>query len=254
MGIFIFCLIGAVITCVAIERAKKAMVNGFLLDILVSTSFALFGSINGYSSALMILEKGRGMFTILFTILCACIVFSWLSFKVGIFEDEQFRTFEIVIFILVFIIASGYWVKFFINYENNIEKINETIVVDEQKYQLLYFCNIPVQQVSGSISGDVSGSVLWVDGEISGSISTLEELPYWYLNENGEGEYNSVSTNSSNIRFIEASEKTYVEVITYRNQTRTVNHNNSKETKVIGNEWQEYIFYLPQAIMQYPLE
>lgn len=261
MGLWKIWLIGLAITIVtSILIHKKAKIHRILVDVLVVVSIALVGGIaEGW--AIVFLKNGnfdsnaeRITLTILFSVMTSVMIWVVGAPILGIFKKKQFRIWEILFFILVYIVASVCWSQPFINYYNNIEDINETIVVNEQENKLLYFCNIPVQQVSGSISGDVSGSILWVDGEISGSISTSEELPYWYLNGNGDGQYNSVPTNSSKIRFIEESEKPYVEVITYCKQTRTVNHNNGEETTVTESEWKEYIFYLPQAIMQYPLE
>lgn len=263
MGLWKIWLIGLAITIVtSILIHKKAKIHRILVDILVVVSIALVGGIaEGWAISFFWMTepiyKGliiKIVFVTIISILVSIMIWLVGAPTLGIFKKNQFRTFEIGIFILVFIIASICWAQPFINYNNNIEDINETVVVGEQENQLLYFCNIPVQQVSGSISGDVSGSIFWVDGEISGSISTSEELPYWYLNGNGDGKYNSVPTNSSKIRFIEENEKPYVEVITYRKQIRTVNHNNGEESTVTESEWKEYIFYLPQAIMQYPLE
>lgn len=245
MGLWKIWLIGLAITIVtSILIHTKAKIHRFFVDILVVVDIAIVGGIaEGWAIGLADIY-----------LLPAFLIWLVGAPVLGIFGEDQFRPFEIVLFILAFIIASACWAKPFTNYFNNFENINETIVVDEKEQQLLYFCNIPVQQVSGSISGDVSGSILWIDGEISGSISTSEKLPYWYLNENGDGKYNSVPTNSSKIKFIGEGEKPRVEVITYREQTRRINHNNGEEITAIESEWKEYIFYLPEAIMQYPLE
>ncbi len=262
MGLWKIWLVGVAITIVtSILIHKEAKIYRFFVDVLVVVSIALVGGIAAGWSIALAWHAELIYDYIVIKIILVTFDFILVSFLIwlvgapilGIFNDE-FRIWEIISFILVYIVASVCWSQPFINYNNNIEDINETIVVNKQENKLLYFCNIPVQQVSGSISGDVSGSILYVEGEISGSISTSEELTYWYLNGNGEGKYNSVPTNSSKIRFIEENEKTYVEVITYRKQIRTVNHNNGEETTVTTNEWKEYIFYLPQAIMQYPLE
>ena len=268
MGLWKIWLIGLAITiATSILIHKKTKIHKFFVDILVVIDIALVGGIaEGWAIAFFFIRPyaandvpEMSVFFEVFLCLFLCLFASAMIWVVGapilgIFKKNQFRTFEIGVFILVFIIASVCWAQPFIKYFNNFEDINETVVIDEKEHQLLYFCNIPVQQVAGSISGDVSGSVFWVDGEISGSISTSEKLPYWYLDGNGDGQYNSVSTNSSKIRFIEENEKPYVEVITYRKQTGTVNNNNGEENIVIEGEWKEYIFYLPQAIMQYPLE
>lgn len=254
MGFWKIWFIGLAITIfTSVLIHEKVKINRILIDMLVVVSIVIVGGIaEGW-----VIACGEDCGTtsdIIFEVLTSCLIWLVGAPILGIFKKKQFRIWEIISFILVYIVASVFWSRPFINYYSNIEDINETIVVNEQENKLLYFCNIPVQKVSGSILGDVSGSMLRVDGEISGSIFTVEELQYWYLNENGDIEYNSVSTNSSKIRLIEESEKPYVKVITYRKQTRTVNHNNNEETTLTESEWKEYIFYLPEAIMQYPLD
>ncbi|MGN1301618.1 MAG: hypothetical protein ACI4U9_03745, partial [Clostridia bacterium] len=156
-------------------------------------------------------------------------------------------------FLVVFIVSIIGWTipisKHNIEYYQNIEVTTETIMVQDQKRQLLYFCNIPVQEISGSVSGSSSFGF----GSVSGKTSTSNELPYWYANENGEGKYDSALASSSTIVFIEDGEKPYVEIITSRNQTTTTNHNNGTESITTNSEWTQYIFYLPEAVMQYPL-
>lgn len=257
MGLWKIWLIGLAITILtSVLIHKKVKINRILIDILVVLSIVLVGGIaEGWIIAVLSTVGNDSLLGIVFQcLLVAALIWLVGTPVLGIFKKNQFRTFEIGAFIFAFIIASVCWAQPFINYYNNFEDINETVVVGEQEHYLLYFCNIPVQQVSGNISGNISGSMFGVNGEISGSIYTTEELSYWYLNGNDEGEYNSVPSNSSKISFIEESEKPYVEVITYCKQTRTVNHNTGKEKTITESEWNEYIFYLPQTIMQYSLD
>ena len=262
MEIWKIWLIGIVITIfTSILIHKKAKINRILRYILVVVSIVLVGGIlEGWIAALSknaIYDRDteRIVYTILLIVSSSALLWIVGTLILGISKKNQFRIWEITSFILVYIVASICWSQPFINYDNNIEEINETVLVNKHENKLLYFCNIPVQQVSGSVSGNVSGTILGgIEGEISGSISTAEELPYWYVNENGDGEYNSVPSNNSTIDFIGENEKPYVEVTTYRRQTRTVNHNNGEETIVTEDEWEEYVFYLPQTIMQYPIE
>lgn len=151
-----------------------------------------------------------------------------------------------VCFIAVFIISTIAWTIPIRNYNRNIETITETVITSTQERKLLYFCNIPVQDISGKISGSfVRGT-----GSISGSISTLDELSYWYANENNEGEYDSALASNSKIVFISDEEKPYVEIISYSDYTKTINHNNGRKDTTKNKEWEEFIFYLPEAIMQ----
>lgn len=155
-----------------------------------------------------------------------------------------------IIFIVVFMISIIGWTILICNYNRNIETVKGTTITSIQERKLLYFCNIPVQEVSG----EISGSSIIGSGSISGSISTSNELSYWYANENNEGEYDSVEASSSKIVFITEEEKPYLEIITYRTYTKTINHNNGREDTETDKVWKEYIFYLPEAIMQYSLD
>lgn len=154
-----------------------------------------------------------------------------------------------ICFVVVFVFSVIGWSIPICNYNRNIEKTTETIVEQKQERQLLYFCNIPVQEISGTISGS---SFIGI-GSVSGEITTTENLPYWYLNQNGEGIYDSVATTSSKIVFIEDNESPYVEVISYATQIITINNNNGTEKTATDKTWTEYVFYLPKAIMQYNL-
>lgn len=154
-----------------------------------------------------------------------------------------------LIFVVVFIISIIGWTITICDYNRNIETITETTITTEER-KLLYFCNIPVQE----ISGQNSGSSFLGTGSISGKISTSNELSYWYANENNEGKYGSVNASISKIVFISNEEKPYLEIVSYSTYTKKLNHNNGKEDIKINKEWKEYIFYLPEAIMQYSLD
>ena len=62
---------------------------------------------------------------------------------------------------------------------------------------------IPVQNTSGTISRS------------RGTIQTTDNLTYWYLNENGEGTFDSALAENSNIVFLEESQSPYVEIVVY---------------------------------------
>lgn len=177
--------------------------------------------------------------------LCTYVIGSCL---LGIYHFSN--TISQIVFIVVFIISIIGWTIPICNYNRNIETITETTITSTQERKLLYFCNIPVQEISGKISA----SLLLGTGSISGSISTSDELSYWYANENNEGKYGSVNASDSKIVFISNEEKPYLEIISYSTYTKTINHNNGKEDTRTNKEWQEYIFYLPEAIMQYSLD
>ena len=153
------------------------------------------------------------------------------------------------LFVVVFIVSIIGWSIPICQYNRNIETTTQTVVESQTERKLLYFCNIPVQKVSGEISGDfILGS-----GRISGEITTSDNLPYWYLNENGEGTFDSVLATASKIVFIDDNQSPYVEIVVYSTQIVSKNHNNGTEKITTDKTWTEYNFYLPKAIMQYNL-
>ena len=144
--------------------------------------------------------------------------------------------------ILSLIISGAGWSIPIAKYNKNIEVVTATIAEEPEERQLLYFCNIPVQNISGKI------------GKYSGNISTTEELPYWYASESNEALYDTSTASKSKIIFIEEDEIPKVEITSYTKQTKTVNHNNGKEKIEILGTWEQYVFYLPEEIMQYELQ
>lgn len=148
---------------------------------------------------------------------------------------------------IVFIISIIFWSIPITKYNRNIDYKEEIGISTTQEYDLYYFCNIPVQQVSGSMSG----SSFFGTGSASGKISTSEELPYWYDNGSGEGVYNSVSADESKIVFIEDGETPFIRIITYCKQEIKVDNNTGKSTITDETNWQIYEFHLPKEVMQY---
>ena len=177
----------------------------------------------------------------LFTYICGFIIMG-----LKYFEKFSIR----IMFIIVFIGSIIGWTIPITNYNRNIETYSETVKISEESRQLLYFCNIPVQNISGKISG----SSFIGTGDISGNISTASELSYWYETSDGTGKYDSVPASSSQIVFIEENESPFVKICNWHNQTVTINHNNETESVKVNSSWREYLFYLPKEIMQYNLD
>ena len=149
-------------------------------------------------------------------------------------------------FVVVFIIATIGWTILINNYNRNIEDVTEVIVEQTQERNLLYFCNVPVQEITGEVNGSGSGSV-------SGSINTTHELTYWYANESGKGLFDVVPANSSEIEFLEEGTP-YVELLNYYQCKKRIDHNIGLEYVYEENRWTQYVFHLPKTIMQYTLD
>ena len=156
-----------------------------------------------------------------------------------------------VCFVLVLIISIIGWTILINNYNRrNIEDVTETSIERTVERKLLYFCNIPVQEITGEVSGNSS----IFGGSVSGSIDTTHELTYWYVNENGRGLFDTAPSDSSEIEFIENGETPYVEILNYYQCTKRIDHYTDSETIYGENRWTQYVFHLPQTIMQYSLD
>lgn len=153
-------------------------------------------------------------------------------------------------FVLVFIISIFGWTILINNYNRNIEDVTEVIIEQTQERKLLYFCNVPVQEITGEVNG--SSSIL--GGSVSGSIDTTHELTYWYVNESGKGLFDTSPANSSEIEFLEEGETPYVELLYYYQCQKRIDHNTGSETIYEQNRWTQYVFHLPKTIMQYTLD
>lgn len=152
-------------------------------------------------------------------------------------------------FVLVFIISILGWTILINNYNRNIENVTEVILEQTQERNLLYFCNVPVQE----ITGEVNGSSFILGGSVSGSIDTTHELTYWYANENGNGLFDTAPANFSEIEFLEEGTP-YVELLNYYQYEKRVDHNTGLERVYEENRWTQYVFHLPKTIMQYTLD
>lgn len=158
-----------------------------------------------------------------------------------------------VYFVAVFIISVIGWTatsyNYNKNYEKNVETITETIEQKEER-QLIYFYNVPVQEISGSVEGSsVLGS-----GRVEGTTATTHEVSYMYETENNGGDWGFAPVESSEMVFHKDDTTPYVEIISYRTQTTIINHNNGTEDTRTDKEWTEYKFHLPEAFKQYKLE
>jgi len=192
------------------------------------------------------------VWTVKFT---AVTILTWIIIILGYVGYElllkgSFKIWRLGVYILVVTIVAFIALLLNVHYSSNIEITEETAIVQSQENELVSFENVPVQSVSGSISGEISGSFLYTNGQISGSITTSDKVQYMYINHDGDGEYGSAPTEKSKIRFIEENEVPHLEITTCQKQKITVNHNNGKTTNEVESEWKEYIFYLPESIFK----
>lgn len=162
----------------------------------------------------------------------------------GLYKENRFLVH--IIFVVTFIVSIVLWAIPIGKYNYNIDYKEETSS-STSEYDLYYFCNIPVQQVSGNIDGSAFLGI----GSVSGNISTSEELPYWYDNGSGEGVYNSVSADKSKIIFIEDGETPFIRIITHCKKEIKIDNNVGEESITDETKWKTYEFHLPKEVMQY---
>jgi len=225
-----------------------------IIHICVAICISLVGGIIvGKWIGILNLAEAKGFFSWLFIIIfCICIPVV-LTYVVGswIMNFDVFNEKSNLLFIIIYIISVVGWSLSICNYNSNIETNTETVANVKSERQLLYFCNVPVQKVSGNIKGH---STLGT-GSIKGNVTTTDELTYWYLNDNGDGLSDTALIANSVIDFIEDGEDVnpYLEIIEYCDKKTTINNNNGKVTVEKSNLRTQYIFHLPKSIMQYNL-
>lgn len=168
-----------------------------------------------------------------------------LILRLDYFDDKRSQIF----FVAVFIISIIGWTMLINNYNRNIEMVTETTVEQTETRELLYFCNVPVQE----ITGEVSGSSTLFAGNVSGSVDTTHELTYWYIGENERGLFDTAEANSSELEPIKEGETSYLEINSYYECKKKVDHNTGAESIWEEKRWKKYVFHLPETIMQHSL-
>ncbi len=172
-------------------------------------------------------------------------VVGWLILGLYHFEKISSQIF----FGVVFIISVVCWTIPINNYNENIEKTTEIVTTSTEERELLYFHDIPVQNVSGHIEGS---STLFF-GSVSGNIKTTDEIPYWYIDKEGTWKYDKAPATSSELDISSENDSPYVKITSYSKQKKTTDHNTGEEHTEVLTTWKEYIFYLPEEVMQYPI-
>lgn len=171
-----------------------------------------------------------------------------LTYVVGaiVLGFEEFtKEYSHVIFLLTFVISICFWCNYINKYDANIETTTEVIETTEER-ELIFFYEIPVQQVSGS----VSGSSTIFSGSVSGDIFTVDTVPYVYLNSDGNGSWDSAPAKDSEIVFITENEAPKIVIVITTEKTIKIDHNVNESTVTDTKSWVKYYFYLPKSVVQ----
>lgn len=148
--------------------------------------------------------------------------------------DFFYKTISRVILKISFVISIVGWIGIFYIYDLDIEVVTETFTETEER-ELLSFNNIPIKDVSGHI------------GRFHGEITSTDEIPYWYLDDNNEGIYGSAPPSDSKIKLVEDDETSYLEIVTSTTVTTEYNNYNGTQRTLNEETSEEYKFYLPQS-------
>ena len=183
-------------------------------------------------------------FLIFVSVLPALVTFIVGYFVLGLYKFEHTGTF--ISFILIFIISIVGWYFPINEYNKNIEITTETVIVNKEERELVMYCNIPVQK----ISGEISGSSLLGTGSVDGKIETTDELPYWYINKSGKFVYDTSPAKSSVITPISEEETPKIEIVRYAKQIIRKDNNTGKEKINNEKEWYKYEYYLAESLFK----
>ena len=226
------------------DRVKRIIVT-----VLAIISIILVGGIaNGLWLGLFAREDiGIGGY-IIAGIIPAIMTYFVGSFILGL--DHFTSEITHVIFIVFFIISIIGWSVVITDYNRNIDVITETVLTSTEERNLLYFCSIPVQDISENNSDSSTYGTI----DVSENITATDELSYWYSNGEDEGLYDSVKSKNSKIVFITEKQQPCVTIDSYKTTTSTINNNNGKKDEVTNKEWKEYTFHLPREILNYQLK
>ena len=172
----------------------------------------------------------------------------FLTYFVGFFIMGLYKftkKYSQIIFIVTFLVSIVFFSGYIFLNKPDIEVTTEVIEQTEER-ELVFFYELPVQQVSGS----VSGSSFHGSGTVSGEIFTVDVVPYVYLNAEGKGEWGSAPTADSDITFFAEKDTPKIVIVTKISREIEINHTSGESEVINEKKTVEYHFYLPQSILQ----
>lgn len=185
-------------------------------------------------------------------LIAGCVLFfvlpAFLTYVVGYWVmglSNYTKKYSQIIFVVTFLVSIIFFCDYIGKYDTNIEITTETQQVTEER-ELIFFHEIPVQDISGEVYGNFTRE----NGEVAGEIFSKDTVTYLYFNEEGKGEWDFAPVENADITFITEQDKPKVVIVTNVDKEIRIDHNSGK-TEVLGeNSWYEYHFYLPQALVQ----
>lgn len=185
-------------------------------------------------------------------VLAGCLLFfvlpAFLTYVVGYWIMGLCRytkKYSQLIFVVTFLVS----IIFFCNYigkcDANVEITIETEQVTEER-ELIFFHEIPLQDISGELQGNFTRG----NGEVSGEIFSKDTVTYLYFNEEGKGEWDFAPVENADITFITEQDTPKVVVVTNISKEIRKDSNTGKTEVLTENTSYEYHFYLPRILIQ----
>ena len=175
--------------------------------------------------------RSFGLIAFFFIIIITLVIFFIFSYRLDFFHKTVSR----VILRIAFVLSIIGWVVIFYIYDLNIELVTETFTETEER-ELLSFNNVPIKDVSSNI------------GRFYGEITSTDEIPYLYLDDNtNESSYDSALPSDSRIKLIGDDETSYLEIVTSTTVTTEYNNYNGTQRTLLEETSEEYKFYLPES-------
>lgn len=185
---------------------------------------------------------------ILITIIPAFVIYFFGFLALGLYNIKS--NMLQVMYVLAFIIGTIGLTGEVINYNKYVEEVTETVIEQKQERNLVSFGNISISELSdktfdGEENKDLKGLLQ--------NIPTSSVIPFCYIDENNQKVSDSALRLNCAVQYIIGKGKPHVEIYSYYKYTKIVDHENGT-VKIKPNSeerWNEYTFYLPQAILNY---
>lgn len=156
-------------------------------------------------------------------------------------EDAGIDSLIVLLSIVIYIASALWYGNALLRYNANIETTTE-ILEQMEEYELAIFREVPIQHVTGEISG--------VYHRIEGELQTYDMIPYAYFLKNGNLKYDSAATKDSEIILIkEGGGSAKIEIKTTTTKTLEVNHNEGTTEEKNSNRVVKYYFYVPESVV-----
>ncbi len=137
-----------------------------------------------------------------------------------------------------------------VDYQRNVEEIPQKVLEETKTENLLYFCNISLQTLPTEEPEHFS---LENVKSVLDNICKSNMVTYCYTDQKDTLLCDVAPKQCCRVTYIKSNQTPYVEIYSYYEYTKLIDHRNNTETikKNTEKRWNEYTFYLPASIIQY---